>query len=130
MKKIFLILIIMLVAFNSKSQQITSETKILTNDYFKKSKKQRNTGFILLGSGVAMFTGGYIAMQHSQSKGENEFFFLVGGLATTTASLPFFISARISKHKAKVYIKRDAYMITPGKQSNISYSSLNFRINL
>lgn len=130
MKKIFLILIVILAAFNSKSQQTASEIKFRATDYFKKSKKQRNTGFILLGSGVAVFTGGVIAMQHSQSKGENEFPFLVGGLAATTASLPFFISARINKHKAKVYLKREAYTICPGKQSNISYNAVTLRFNL
>jgi hypothetical protein len=119
-----------MIAFKSKSQQTELNVKMPAKDYLKKSKKQRNTGFIVLGSGVAMFTGGCIAMQHTQSKGEHEFRFVIGGLAAALTSIPFFISAGVNKHKANISMKREAFMITPYQQSNISYASIGFRLDL
>ena len=103
---------------------------MLPSDYIKKSRKQRTAGFILLGSGITLMTGGFIATEHSNSKGGNELPFIVGGLVTTITSIPFFISSAINKHKAKVYMKRGALMLTPNRNSNISYNSIGLRLNI
>lgn len=130
MKKIVIILIVISNAFSSNSQQTAGKIEKLDTDYLKKSKKQRNTGLILTGSGVTIFTTGCILMQHSQSKGENEFPLLLGGLVMTTAALPFLISAGVNKHKAKVYMKREAIRITPGRATGIASTSITLRLTL
>lgn len=130
MRKIIIALLIILAALRSVAQQTEVSIQKLNVDYFKKSKKQRNTGLVLLGSGVTMFTGGIIAMQHSQSKGENEFPFVVGGLVTTIASVPFFISAAVNKHKANISMKREAFIITPNQGSNLAYNSISLQLSL
>lgn len=130
MRKIFIGLLIALVALKSGAQQTEVSIQKLNVDYLKKSKKQRSTGLILLGSGITMFTVGTIAMQHSQSKGEDEFPFVVGGLVTTIASVPFFISAAVNKHKANISMRREAFMVTPNQGSNLAYNSISLRLNL
>ena len=117
-------------AFTSKSQQLKGiEYTFSSKDYLKKSKKQRTTGFILLGSGAAIFTGGAIAMQHSQSKGGNELPFVLGGLAMSVTSIPFFIASFGSKHKANLYMNNEVLMVTPNINSNIVYNSVGFKID-
>ena len=130
MKKYFSILLLMVICFNSFSQQLKNKEHKLPADYFEKSKRQKTTGFILSGSGVAVFTGGAIAMQHSQSKGENEFPFLVGGVAMSIASIPFFISSASNKHKAKLYMRKEALMLTPDIKAGPDYNSIGIRIDL
>jgi len=130
MKKYFSILLLMVIGFNSFSQQLKNKEQKLPADYLEKSKRQKTTGFILLSSGVAVFTGGAIAMQHSQSKGENEFPFLVGGLAMSVASIPFFIASFSNKHKANIYMRKEALMIDPGFRSNIVIRSIGMTISL
>ena len=130
MRKIIIVLMVALISLRSGAQQTEISIQKLNVDYLKKSKKQRNTGLILLGSGVTMFTVGTIAMQHSQSKGENEFPFVIDGLAATIASVPFFISAIVNKHKTNISMKREAFMITPNHSSNLVYNSIRFRLNL
>ena len=117
-------------ALRSGAQQTEVSIQKLNVDYLKKSKKQRNTGLILLGGGVTMFTVGTIAMQHSNSKGENEFPFVLGGLVTTIASVPFFISSAIAKHKATIYMKREAFMVIPNQERNLTYNSISLRLYL
>ena len=129
MKKYFVILLLMVFAFNASSQQLKNKEQKTSIDYLKKGKKQKTTGFILLGGGVAMFTGGAIAMEHSQSKGENEFPFVVGGLAMTLTSIPFFISSASNKHKAKIYMKKEALLLAPGIKTGIVYNSIEMKIN-
>ena len=130
MKKYFSILLLMVIGFNSFSQELRNKEQKIPADYLEKSKKQKTTGFILLGSGAAVFTGGAIAMQHSQSKGENEFPFLVGGLAMSIASIPFFISSTSNKHKAKLYMRKEALMLTPNMKTGQDYKSIVIKIGL
>lgn len=130
MKKIVIILIVISNAFNSNGQQTAGKIEKLDTDYLKKSKKQRNAGLILSGSGVTIFATGCILMQHSQSKGENEFPLLLGGLVMTTAAILFLISAGVNKHKAKVYMKREAIMITPGHATGIASTSTSIILRL
>jgi len=130
MKKIFVVIMVTMIVARSGAQRTEVSIQKPYVDYLKKSEIQKSTAFVLLGSGAAMFTGGVIGMQHSQSKGEIETKFMLGGLVSGLASIPFFNSARINKHKAKIYMKHDALMITPNYDSNISYNSIGFRINI
>ncbi len=109
MIKSLIIVMCIFFAFNSESQQIeTTGYKFSSSDYLKKSKKQRTTCIVLLGGGVATFSGAVIAMQHSTGKGGREDLFILAGVAMTTASIPFFISSASNKRKAKIYMKREA----------------------
>ena len=130
MKKYFSILLLMVIGFNSFSQQLKNKGQKLPADYLEKSRKQKTTGFILLGSGAAVFSGGAIAVQHSQSKGENEFPFLVGGLAISIASIPFFISSGSNKHKAKLYMRKETLILTPNIKTGQDLNSMGIRIGL
>ena len=129
MKKYFVILLLMVFAFNANSQQLKNNVQKPTSHYLEKCKKQKTAGFILLGGGVVAFTGGAIAMEHSQSKGENEFPFVVGGLAMTLTSIPFFISSASNKHKAIIYMKKEALQLAPGIKNGIVYNSVEMKIN-
>lgn len=116
-------------AINANSQNLKNNEQKPASHYLEKSKRQKTTGFILLGGGVVAFTGGAIAMEHSKSKGENEFPFVVGGLAMTLTSIPFFISSASNKHKAKIYMKKEALLLAPGVKTGIVYNSIEMKIN-
>ena len=130
MNKYFVILLLMVFAFNANSQQLKNNEQKTASHYLEKTKRQKTTGFILLGGGVAAFTGGAIAMEHSQSKGENEFPFVVGGLVMTLSSIPFFISSASNKHKAKLYMRKEALMLNPSIETGIVYNSIGIKIDL
>lgn len=130
MKRSLIILTLMFFVFNLKSQQIENVSyKFSSEDYLKKSKKQRTTGFVLLGGGVATFTGAAIAMRHSTSKGGREVPFILAGLTMATASIPFFIASLSSKHKAKIYMNKEVLMISPEIQNGFTYNSIGMKIN-
>jgi len=126
----YIILVITLIAFDLKSQQKEPGLKLQSTDYFKKSKQQRTNGLLLLGSGAVCFGAGAYALEHDQGKSGYGGVMMLGGIGIAAASLPFFISSAIAKHKAKVSLKREALMITPNHQSNITYTSLDLRLNL
>jgi hypothetical protein len=130
MKKNLIILTLLFFVFNSQSQQVKNiEYKFSDQDYLKKSKKQKTTGFILLGGGTALFTGGVLAMQNSKSKGGNEVPFVMGGMAMVTTSIPFFIASLSSKHKAKLYMNKESIMISPQIKSGVTYNSIGMKIS-
>ena len=116
-------------AFNTNSQQLKNNEQKTPVDYLTKSIRQRTIGFIILGGGVVAFTGGAIAMEYSQSKGESEFPFIVAGLAMTLTSIPFFILSASNKHKAKIYMKKEALLLAPAIKTGIVYNSIQMKIN-
>src|SRR5690349_12324383 len=126
MKNIIVSMLLVVTAFNMQAQQIVSQQQKPEANYLKKSKKQLRTGLILLGSGAAFITGGSIAMNHSESKGENELPFIVGGLALTLSSFPFIISSATNKHKAKLELRRQT--VTAGPSINSWQTSVSLKI--
>lgn len=129
MKKIFIILVMALIAFYGRSQTEVN-LKFPSTDYLKKSKNQRNTGLILLGGGATCVAVGTFVQGHATHKNATGLAIILGGMGTALASLPFFISSAVTKHKVKISMKREALMITPQHQSNISYNSISLRLNL
>jgi hypothetical protein len=130
MKKYLIILTLIFIVFNSNSQQVKNlETKFSSKNYMKKTKTQRTTALVLSGGGVATFIGAAIAMEHSTSKGGREAPFILAGLAMTTASIPFFIASFSSRHKAKVYMNKEALMISPNLKTGIVCNSVGVSIN-
>jgi len=122
---------LMIFVFNSKSQRVKNvEYKFTSENYLVKSKKQLKTGFILLGGGAIMFAGGIYALEHSTDKSGYGFLFIFGGMGMAATSIPFFISSASNKHKAKLYMNKEALMITPEIKSGLTYNSIGVKINL
>lgn len=76
-----------------------------TQDYYeKRSKNQKKTAWILLGSGVALFAGGIVVASQQNDDGPAAavpLVFMSGtGIVTSLVSIPFFISAGSNKRKA------------------------------
>jgi hypothetical protein len=96
---------------------IASAQEMTKQDYLEKSRKQKNTGFILLGGGAALFAVGTIVSVNSgvnyatsclgancSSSAEDGFtaggvMMLVGALSAV-GSIPLFISAGNNRKKA------------------------------
>ena len=123
----FIICFLFATANNLHAQQLTNKEPQINKDYFKKSKNQKRTGWILLGGGATIFTGGAIAMQHSNSKGGNEVPFILGGMAMAVSSAPFLISSAVNKHKARLELRKQSVLITP---NNINQTSVSLKIDL
>ena len=124
-----------LISIASHSQDLSASTQPKKNyagktDYLKKSKKQKTTGLVLLGSGAVCFGAGVYALEHAREKNGSGAIIMLGGMGMAAASLPLFISSAVTKRKAKISMKREAFMITPLQQSNISYNSISLRLNL
>lgn len=80
-------------------------TPLRSQDYYeKKSKNQKKTAWILLGSGVALFAGGIVVASRQNDDGPAAavpLVFMSGtGIVTSLVSIPFFISAGSNKRKA------------------------------
>lgn len=130
MKKYFAIIALILIAFSAGGKQIETKAHPLHIGYFEKSKHQRNTGLMLLGGGAACFVAGSFALDHARNKNATGVLILLGGMGLTVTSLSFFISSARNNHKAKVFLKREAYLITPNRSSNITYNSISLRLDL
>ena len=113
-----------------ESTQSVATLNWQANDHLKKSKKKRNTGLILLGSGAVCFGAGAYALEHARDKNGYGAIIMLGGMGMAAASLYFFISSAITNSKANISMKREALLITPQQQSNISYHSISLQFNL
>ena len=81
----------------SYSQQTSSTSTFTKVDYLQKSKNQKKTGLILGGGGLVLEIAGIIAYQYG-----NASFLLFGtGLLSQIASIPFLISSRVNKKRAR-----------------------------
>src|SRR5258705_11482225 len=127
MKSQIILFLLMLSVSSVTAQQMVNTMQKVNKDYLKKSKKEKRTAWILLAGGTASFTGGLIAMNHTQSKGGNEFPFVLGGLMATISSVPFFISSAVNKHKARLELHKQAIIIKPGI-NNIYQTSVSLKI--
>jgi hypothetical protein len=106
MKKIILCLTILLFIVKSFSQAQTS-LAFSKDSYLQKSKGQKTTGWIILGTGLGIAaTGGIVQLMHEdKSDGGFDFdftgaFIAIGGGVVSLLSIPFFISSSINKRKA------------------------------
>ncbi len=104
MKKTLIFLILLLFIVKGFSQTISS-TEFSKEDYLKKSKNQKTTGWILLGGGVAMAVIGAASFSSSWDSESNTTtdisgFSMLGGVASSLVSIPFFISSGRNARKA------------------------------
>ncbi|HLO83301.1 MAG TPA: hypothetical protein VK166_20200 [Chitinophagaceae bacterium] len=110
MKKLTCLLLFAATWFNSFSQiKDTAAARILKEDYLNKSKRQRTTGFVLLGIGAALTITGVLVINNNSDNplDPNDVVnttagagvFLIGAISSV-ASIPFFISSVSNKKKA------------------------------
>ncbi|MBS1513275.1 MAG: hypothetical protein JST86_20735 [Bacteroidetes bacterium] len=128
MKKIFFIAAVILLCQHASGQQNATLTK---QDYLQKRKTQKLTGWILLGSGVAMAVSGAIINLSApwDGKHQNDGVWMVyAGGPIALASIPFFISAHHNKKKAAAL----AFNMNPGYYpgANTVASSRNISVKL
>jgi uncharacterized membrane protein len=115
MKKIAICTMLIAFAMSSFSQAVNSELPLTRDEYMNKSKGQKKTAWILLGTGTVVMGTGLILLGSSidpfgETAAIGAFAFLTGGLMDVI-SIPFFISAGSNKRKsmeALTYIKLDA----------------------
>ena len=130
MKKYFGILLLMIFAFNICGQQLKVNEQRSEVDYLKKSRKDRKTGFILLGGGAAMFLGGAYLTEHGCScKDPTGFLLMLGGTTMAAVSIAFFISSAGKKLKAKLYMNKEALILTPKIKTGIAHHSIGVKID-
>jgi len=113
MKKIIILTMSLAFTATSFGQQITPKQDLnwKESDYYKKSKNQKTVAWILLGSGVALVTGGLIAHYNYINNQDDPFAELTEtttgevvagiGLLVAGGSIPLFIASSKNKKKAK-----------------------------
>ena len=100
------------------SNLIFGQTQDTKESLLAKSKKQKTTGWILLGVGsAAIVTGVIIQSGHkddaSFDDATGEAVLIGGGIASSLASIPFFISAGNKKKKAATLAFSKQQILTP-----------------
>ena len=108
-----------------------------THDCFmKKSKNNKTAGWILAGTGSALFvTGGIVALvnfsnsifvKETSSTGS---VIAVIGLSCAVASIPFFISASKNKKKANLSVSNQSVSLGYHRTQELYFPSLGLQIN-
>ena len=124
MKKIIIYILLMTLATTSFSQQNNPALFLTKHDYMKKSKDEKNTAWILAGSGMVMTTVTSIIVANADEESTENFlqtvinlvtnndtddpgdktsltgYFFFIGAGCMIASVPLFISASKNKRKA------------------------------
>ena len=144
MRKICSLLVFSIIVLNGFSQS----THSIQTDYLQKSKKQKTTGFVLLGGGAALaIVGTAIGVSSVDDElvsnitdGESDETYTAGGimlitgLAAMVGSVPFFIaSSRNNKkaHAASASIKLETMPVVYRQGiSKLPYPAAYIRINL
>jgi len=144
MKKIIILTMFLAIAAISFGQQITPKQDWKDSEYYKKSKNQKTAAWILLGSGVALFTGGLIAHYNYLNNQDDPFAELtevttgevvaIVGVVVASGSIPLFIVSSKNKKKAKaasVYIDMESAPVLQGAVFNKhSFPTVGVRIHL
>ena len=125
MKRIIFSLAFLIFTVSSFSQ--TSTGAAFSRDYYlKKSKTQRTTGWILLGSGVCMVVVGGLTYEQSpllssepQPSNTLSDVLVISGLGAMVVSVPFFISAHHNKKMAASVAIKNANIILQVAESSI-----------
>ncbi len=112
MRKILVIVFLLLtqiVTAQINDPAISISKQELHDAYLMKYKKNKTSGWVLLGSGIGMILGGGITYASYAAQGFNgkapvaaETLFIFIGPAVSLVSIPFFISAKRNKTKANL----------------------------
>jgi hypothetical protein len=111
--KCVILFICVFLSLSLSAQKTETKTMLTKTDYLTKSKKQKNTAFILLGAGVAFIATGAIIPEGAETDdflptcfcyankndGIKGAFIMAGGLSAIV-SIPFFIASGKNKRRA------------------------------
>ena len=112
MKKMTIFFLMLVVSTASFSQQTIEAPPVIQNDYLKKSKNQKTTAWIMLGSGAVLVTGAILweyslalssvwAAPESDDINSGPDILSLVGTASMIGSIPFFIASGKNKKKAR-----------------------------
>ena len=143
MKKLFFICIVSLCATTYTNAQMRDTTlnmnmhKVDANSLFLKSKKQKTTGFILLGGGAALVvvaiaigTADPVGSSFDGKKITNTGLLLASGGVVMLSSIPFFIASGKNKRKAELMLKDQAVYFNPQLNIKGHLVAVGMKINL
>jgi hypothetical protein len=114
MKRILIAIVICSLAVSMSPAQVNQPPTPKMTDtelghyYLNKSKKQKTTGFILMGVGLAAWFGGAAMMVEDDLEGnsiDNGAAVMYLGFGATVASVPLFISAAKNKGRAEILLR-------------------------
>lgn len=137
MAKLILLTVLLLSIQSLKCQEIepsnTQSNKEMYDFHYEKHKKQKKTGFILLGSGVAATLAGVLIGSNSDSWSDEAnlgtgAILVTAGALTTISSIPVFIVSGSNKRKAQAYVQSGQYQIIDLTLDNSSYLSIGLKI--
>ena len=146
MRLAFILSLVLMFTFQSTLCQVIDEPETNKsqqesyNFYMSKKKSNETTGWILLGSGAAMFIGGLVLADSAEiddgiggitKKAVGAAFLVYGGGGLAIASVPFFIIARNNKNKANLALKGEtiSFNNVPTYKSNYLVFSLTIPLD-
>lgn len=126
MKKMISLAMLLAVVVTSFSQQTESSPVLTKQDYLQKSKSQRTSAFILLGTGAALLA--------VAAPGNVSFDILpilvIGGGAAIIGSIPLFIAAGKNKRRAMSLSFKNETVPLPQPGGFANQSALSVTINI
>jgi NADH:ubiquinone oxidoreductase subunit K len=120
--------------------QTSNDSLMAHTRYLKKSHDQKVVSIVFVSVGTAMAVTG-IALAAASFKGffdpdvpHNDYgsapdILGIGGSALIVAAVPFALASQANKKKAKLYMKKESIMITPGKTAS-QLVSIGIKISL
>ena len=111
-------------ASSAHAQRDTIPSKMSDHDlgmmYLQKSKRQKTTGWILLGVGMVAYIGGAVAYTnswdswdgYSSDPGTGAAIVELVGFGMTIASVPVFINAAKNKGRAEILLRNENIMMS------------------
>jgi hypothetical protein len=143
MKKISFICIVSLCATTHTNAQMRDTTlnmnthKMDANSLFQKSKKQKTTGFILLGGGaalevvaIAIVTADPVGSIFNEKKSNNRGLLIASGGAVMLSSIPFFIASGHNRAEANILLKNETLFFNPKMNIKDRQLAVGVKINL
>ena len=136
MKHALSIFLVIIFTFQLAQSQVTDtltqkSQKEMYDFYSIKQKKQKRTGWILLGAGVVAAGGGYLLGTNAGNwDGVGGGFILFSaGTASIAASIPFFVISGSNKRKAEAILETGKIGFESNSFDNQKYVSVGLRID-
>ncbi|MEL1241970.1 hypothetical protein [Flavobacterium flavipallidum] len=138
MKTVLLYMLTLLFVTNIFSQ--TQNPSFTKENYLEKSKKQKRTGWIILGTGLGLgAVGGLVQLRNSNTTSYGSGFdfdftgvyIAIGGGVVALASIPCFISAAKNKKMAlSITMNQQNILLPINNEFVIKHPSLSLKIEL
>ena len=132
MHKVFYLLIAIILSISSAAQLTDSSKALIKQEFLQKSKRQKTTAWILLGTGLALdFAGSLWVVNDPFANGPAVL--VAVGTTSILASIPFFIISAKNKKKAmkvEAFFKMEKAPLLTDTYSNPAFPSFHIQINL